>query len=83
MLRYLKFDQVFGLQFVCFKLGLGFTVQNGTLREYLDNSTSLVVTEQIYFVHQLIFGLSYLHNHKIAHCDFKSLNVLLDAGYPE
>jgi serine/threonine protein kinase len=56
-------------------------VQNGTLREYLDSSKSLKATEQIDVVHQMIFGLAYLHNHKISHGDFKSLNVLLDAGH--
>jgi serine/threonine protein kinase len=55
-------------------------VQNGTLREYLDNSKSLPATEQIDMVHQMIFGLAYLHDHKISHGDFKSFNVLLDAG---
>jgi serine/threonine protein kinase len=55
-------------------------VQNGTLREYLDISKSLQAAEQIDIIHQMIFGLAYLHNHKISHEDFKSLNVLLDAG---
>ncbi len=55
-------------------------MQNGTLREYLDNSKSLPATEQIDIVHQMIFGLAYLHDRKISHGDFKSLNVLLDAG---
>ncbi len=66
--------------FDCLKLCLRCSVQNGTLREYLDNSKSLPTTEQIDLVHQLIFGLAYLHNHKVSHGDFKSLNVLLDAG---
>jgi serine/threonine protein kinase len=58
-------------------------VQNGTLREYLNNSKSLQETEQIDVVHQMISGLAYLHDHKISHGDFKSLNVLLDTcqGY--
>jgi serine/threonine protein kinase len=57
------------------------TEQNGTLRQYLDcQAKPLDQEEQNMMVCQLVFGLCYLHEHKVAHRDFKSPNVLLDAG---
>ncbi len=56
--------------------------QNGTLRQYLDKqSVPLELVEQTTLIHQLVFGLSYLHEHRVAHRDFKSLNVLLDGRW--
>jgi serine/threonine protein kinase len=55
--------------------------QNGTLRQYLDKLAEPLYKEaQTTMIRQLVFGLCYLHEHKVAHRDFKSPNVLLDAG---
>ncbi len=55
--------------------------QNGTLRQYLDSLAKPLNTEaQNTIIRQLVFGLCYLHEHKVAHRDFKSPNVLLDSG---
>ena len=53
--------------------------QKGTLRELLDASPQkLQLHEQTRIIKQLVFGLSYLHPQKVAHRDFKSLQVLID-----
>jgi serine/threonine protein kinase len=52
---------------------------NGSLRDLLDQnpSVSLPETTQLNYIKQLCHGIEYLHGAKVAHRDFKSLNVLL------
>ena len=51
---------------------------DGSLREHLDENPTVLLPQetQIKYVKQLCHGLQYLHDSKVAHRDFKSLNVL-------
>jgi len=55
-------------------------VQGGSLRDLLDkdHATPLPTEEQLDFSTQLCRGMKHLHAKKVAHKDFKSLNVLID-----
>jgi len=51
---------------------------NGTLRELLDEDPATSLADDIHqdYVIQLCHGFIYLHDKKVAHMEFKSLNVL-------
>jgi len=51
---------------------------NGTLRELLDEDPATPLADDVQqdYVIQLCHGFIYLHDKKVAHMDFKSLNVL-------
>jgi len=53
---------------------------DGSLRDFLDQNhdTPLPQEQQIDFSTQLCRGMKHLHNKKVAHKDFKSMNVLMD-----
>jgi serine/threonine protein kinase len=55
-------------------------VQGGSLRDLLDkdHTTPLPTEQQLDFSIQLCRGMKHLHVKKVAHKDFKSLNVLID-----
>ena len=56
-------------------------VPDGSLRDRLDNHSIVLDEEtQLDFSLQVCRGMKYLHNHKVAHKDFKSLNVLMDGN---
>ena len=79
-LRHPNVIQVYGVITTdanCLKVIMDYA-PDGSLRELLDeNATVLLPQEtQIKYVKQLCHGLQYLHDCKVAHRDFKSLNVL-------
>ena len=52
----------------------------GSLYDFLQNNqpTALIWLQRIQFALDMSYGLAYWHDKDVIHCDFKSLNVLLD-----
>ena len=55
---------------------------DGSLRSLLDEKPDTPLPEnlQLDYIKQLCHGLKYLHDHNIAHRDFKSLNVFVNGA---
>lgn len=79
-LRHPNVIQVYGVITAdanCLKVIMDYA-PDGSLREFLDENPTVLLPQetQIKYVKQLCHGLQYLHDSKVAHKDFKSLNVL-------
>ena len=79
-LRHPNVIQVYGVITTdanCLKVIMDYA-PDGSLRELLDENPTVLLPQetQIKYVKQLCHGLQYLHDSKVAHRDFKSLNVL-------
>ena len=61
----------------CLKVVMDYA-PDGSLRDLLDQDplVPLPMTTQLNYIKQLCYGIEYLHGSKVAHRDFKSLNVL-------
>ncbi|KAH0793492.1 CAMK family protein kinase [Histomonas meleagridis] len=51
---------------------------NKELFDYLVERGNLEVSEAMKFFRQIIYGLEFLHDHSICHCNLKPENILLD-----
>lgn len=54
----------------------------GELQRILDEQEGLEELQAARFMKQILQGLSFLHNHNIAHLDLKPQNLLLTGEYP-
>ncbi|XP_066998235.2 serine/threonine-protein kinase 17A [Anabrus simplex] len=55
----------------------------GELQRVLDENEALDEGHAVHVMRQILDGLSFLHDHNIAHLDLKPQNLLLTADYPD
>ncbi len=48
---------------------------------HIEDDYHITPSDRRSLIYQIIQGLMYLHSEKIAHCDFKSSNILLQESY--